>query len=477
MDFLDRALGSNIPYITYAVPFFFLLIGLEVLAARWEHKRVYRLNDSINDLSCGILQTITGAFAATLLLFGYITVYEFSTSHGWNLVDVERLSTAGRWLAAIGLFLGVDFCYYWFHRASHEMNAPWAAHAVHHQSEEYNLAVALRQGTFQPFFSWAFYLPLALLGFPPLWFVAVSSFDTLYQFWIHTRLVGKLGPLEWVLNTPSHHRVHHGRNVKYLDKNHAGTLIIWDRMFGTFQAEEEEPVYGIVRPLSSWNPFWANVHEYIELWEVARSAPHWFDKVKIWFMPPGWQPRGLPPRPDTPDVQADKVIKYDTRVPASLALYVLPHFVVVLVLATSVLEAAKRVPLVSLVLPTVVVLLGLAAFGGLFERQRWAWWAELVRLPLGVAALTVAFAGSERQALVVGVASFVAAASAIYLWGMRAHFTPEARAKAIVAAQNLALTGDATDNLPRVVPAPMMKSGEHLAHAAPHFEVEGTAIG
>ena len=149
----------------------------------------------------------------------------------------------------------------------------------------------------------------------------------------------------------------------------------------------------------------------------------------------------------------------------------------VLVLATSVLEAAKRVPLVSLVLPTVVVLLGLAAFGGLFERQRWAWWAELVRLPLGVAALTVAFAGSERQALVVGVASFVAAASAIYLWGMRAHFTPEARAKAIVAAQNLALTGDATDNLPRVVPAPMMKSGEHLAHAAPHFEVEGTAIG
>ena len=152
------------------------------------------------------------------------------------------------------LFLGVDCAYYWFHRIAHEYNAPWAGHVVHHSSEDYNLAVALRQGTFQGLFSWVFYLPLALLGFPPAWFAAMTSFDLLYQFWIHTRAIGKLGPLEWVLNTPSHHRVHHARNPKYLDKNYAGTLIIWDRMFGTFQAEEEEPVYGLTKPLEQLEP-------------------------------------------------------------------------------------------------------------------------------------------------------------------------------------------------------------------------------
>ena len=221
---------------------------------------------------------------------------------GINLVDVERYSAGGKWLAAIVLFLGVDCAYYWFHRIAHEYNAPWAGHVVHHSSEDYNLAVALRQGTFQGLFSWVFYLPLALVGFPPAWFAAVSSFDTLYQFWIHTRLIGKLGPLEWVFNTPSHHRVHHARNPKYLDKNYAGTLIIWDRMFGTFQAEEEEPVYGLVKPLNSWNPLWANLHVWNDLFRDAWLAPRWSDKLRIWFMPPGWRPEGLPPNPSPPEV-------------------------------------------------------------------------------------------------------------------------------------------------------------------------------
>ena len=324
--FIDRALGSDIPYITYAVPVFFLLIGVELVVALWERKHYYRLHDSINDLSCGSTEQIVGLFLKGLLFAGYQGTYGYATRMGINLVDVRSYSASGKWLAAILLFLGVDCAYYWFHRIAHRFNAPWAGHVVHHSSEDYNLAVALRQGTFQGVFSWVFYLPLALVGYPPSWFAAMASFDTLYQFWIHTRAIGKLGPLEWVFNTPSHHRVHHARNPKYLDKNYAGTLIIWDRMFGTFQPEEEEPVYGLTKPLNSWNPLWANLHVWRDLCRDAWLAPRWVDKLRIWFMPQGWRPEGLPPNPPAPEVTRESVIRYDTDVPRGLNAYVLAAF-------------------------------------------------------------------------------------------------------------------------------------------------------
>jgi sterol desaturase/sphingolipid hydroxylase (fatty acid hydroxylase superfamily) len=203
-------------YIQLAIPVFFLLIGVELVAARLLERDAYRFSDSLNDLSCGILQQLLEVFLKTALFAGYAWLF---AAH-----RVCEIPAAAAW-AWLACFLGVDFCYYWFHRWSHEVNAGWAAHVVHHQSEEYNLSVALRQGAFQPAFSWLFYLPLALVGFPPAMFLAVSSFNTLYQFWIHTRLVGRLGPLEWLLNTPSHHRVHHARNPKYVDRNHGGTLV------------------------------------------------------------------------------------------------------------------------------------------------------------------------------------------------------------------------------------------------------------
>jgi len=155
-----------------------------------------------------------------------------------------------------------------------------------------DLTVALRQGAFQAWFAWIFYLPLAVIGFPPLMFLTVSSFNTLYQFWIHTRTIGRLGPLELVLNTPSNHRVHHGRNPKYIDRNHGGTLIIWDRLFGTFQGEEEEPVYGITKPLASWNPVWANLHYWVELARTARRANRFSDQVRVFLKPGVLDPQG-----------------------------------------------------------------------------------------------------------------------------------------------------------------------------------------
>jgi len=423
LTFIDRALGRNIPYITYAVPVFFLLIGVELVVALWEHKKAYRLHDSINDLSCGITEQMVGLFLKGLLFAGYVGTYGYATGRGINLVDVDSYSASGKWMAAVVLFLGVDCAYYWFHRIAHEYNAPWAGHVVHHSSEDYNLAVALRQGTFQGVFSWVFYLPLALLGFPPAWFAAMSSFDTLYQFWIHTRLIGKLGPLEWVLNTPSHHRVHHGRNPKYLDKNYAGALIIWDRMFRTFQAEEEEPVYGLTKPLNSWNPLWANLHVWRDLCRDAWMAPRWVDKLRIWFMPQGWRPQGLPANSIAPELTRETVIRYDTQVPRGLNIYALVHFVGILLLAVGLLAAGnpmaahKSLTGGELVAGAMLVLWALLNIGGIFDHRRWALPCEILRLPVTATALAFKLpAGPWLAPAQAGLALLVVA---LWLWLLR----------------------------------------------------------
>ncbi|HTM99937.1 MAG TPA: sterol desaturase family protein, partial [Pedobacter sp.] len=250
----------KVDYIALSVPVFFILIGIELAYAFYKKLKYYRFNDSISNLSQGIGSQITGLFVKTLLFFGYKYIFE-----NWRLFDLP--TTIWVWIL---LFIGVDFFYYWFHRMSHQVNALWAAHIVHHQSEEYNLTVALRQSWFQSWFAWVFYLPLAFIGFDPIMFVTLSAFNTLYQFWIHTRAIKHMGFLEHILNTPSHHRVHHGSNPKYIDKNHAGSLIIWDKMFGTFQKEEEEVYFGITTPLASWNPVWANFHYWVELWQTTK---------------------------------------------------------------------------------------------------------------------------------------------------------------------------------------------------------------
>ncbi len=274
----------------------------------------------------------------------------------------------------------MDFLYYWFHRWSHEVSAGWAAHVVHHQSEEYNLTVALRQGALQPAFSWVFYLPLALLGFPPAMFLAVSSFNTLYQFWIHTRLIGRLGPLEWVLNTPSHHRVHHARNPKYIDRNHGGTLIVWDRLFGTFARERDEPVYGITKPLASWNPVWANLHQWSEMWDVARRAKRPLDKVRVLWKRPGWRPDELGGYEGPREVDEAALVKYDVPLPRGVALYVLAQFVAVNVGTVAFLYLGGRLGLHVRAAGALAVVWSLASLGGLLDRRPWAAGLEAARL-------------------------------------------------------------------------------------------------
>lgn len=272
-----------------AVPGFLGLIGVELLAARLMKRRIYRLNDSLSDLSCGIgdqiIATLSGAAIAAPYLFLYDRARLFE-------LDPRAAST---WALAI---VGKDLGYWVFHWFSHRTRVGWAAHGVHHQSEEYNLAVALRQSWVVGLYAWVFYLPLAVLGVPLSVYVLASIINLLYQFWIHTRLIGSLGPLEWALNTPSHHRVHHGCDPKYLDRNYAGIFIVWDRLFGTFQPEEEEPTYGVIHPIRTWSPWAANVGPYVGLWREMRAAPSLWEAIRLPFRAPDWTPeRGVQPPP------------------------------------------------------------------------------------------------------------------------------------------------------------------------------------
>ena len=371
----------NSKLVALAVPFFFVLILVEVLVSRAQREKRYRFQDSITDLSCGLGEQVLLPFFKTIMLGGYAFLY---ARRAYSF-------SSGSVLAWVLLLIGVDVAYYAFHRASHRVNFIWATHVVHHQSEEYNLAVALRQSWFFKLIEPVFYLPLAVAGFPPEMFVVMSTLNTLYQFWIHTRAVGKLGPFEWFMNTPSHHRVHHGINPKYIDKNYAGVFIVWDRMFGTFQAEEDEPVYGLVKPLASYNPVWANVHYWFEMARMAGDAKGFADKVKVWFAPPEWRPASLGGKVTVPEVSRAAQRKYDVKTSRALNAYVVAQFVIVGAAMMTINVLQSSLSELDLAIMTAPILATLLAWGALFEAKRWAVPFELARLccvPVAVAMVT-----------------------------------------------------------------------------------------
>jgi alkylglycerol monooxygenase len=422
---VDRVLGTDANYLTLAGPVFLAMAAVEIVCAWWAKFDAYRLNDSVADLSCGVFDQILKIFGRSFFVLGYAYIYDH-----WAIYDVTTLPAVWKWLAALVLFLGVDCCFYWQHRVAHLWSVPWAAHVVHHQSEEFNLIVALRQSAFEEYLLAVFYFPMAFLGFRPAWFLAMFSFNLIWQFWCHTRLIGKLGPLEWVFNTPSHHRVHHGRNLKYLDKNFAGTLIIWDRLFGTFEPEAEEPVYGTTRSFSSWNPLWANFHIWYELARDAWDAPYWSDKFKIWFMPLGWRPRGLAAKAPAVDVTRAEQIKYDARVPAGLTGYVMLQYAVVILLAMIVLQMAEKLDDLSaaavvrvIVVPGLVVILSLCTTSGLFERRTWAFPVEIARLCVLAAGAIVYGFRSEQSLLFMPAATIGLIVSLAWLMRYRELFS------------------------------------------------------
>ena len=357
-------------FVALAGPIFFVLIALELWVAHRRGQRLYRLNDAINDISTGILMQLTVLVAKGVIVAGYFWIHA-----NFRLADFPS-DSAWTW---IGCFLGVDLAYYWFHRLSHEINFLWAAHVVHHQSEDYNLAVALRQSSLQPFFSSFFYWPLALVGFPPVVFLACGAFNTLYQFWLHTRTIDRLGPLEAILVTPSHHRVHHGRNPVYIDKNHGGTFILWDRLFGTFEREREEVFYGITKPLASWNPVWANLHYWVELFEIARKAHRPIDKLLTFLKPPGWFPEDQGGFQPPPPVGRDP-IQFDPPYPRALRGYAILQFAILVGLTIPMGMLKESLSLDIKWAGIALVGWGLVNLGGLFEGRTWSLPSEAIRV-------------------------------------------------------------------------------------------------
>ena len=391
-----------------AGPLYFILIAVEHFVAKRRGLPLYRLTDAINNVSTGLLMQLTVMAFGGIMAASYIGLYEGAALAEWSSEDVAT------WLCC---FLAVDFAYYWFHRLSHEVNFLWAAHVVHHQSEDYNLAVALRQSTLQPFFATALYLPLALCGFPPLVFFACSGINTIYQFWLHTQLIDRLGPLEAILVTPSHHRVHHGRNPIYIDRNHGGTFIVWDRLFGTFQREEEEVVYGITKPLSSWNPIWANLHYWVELIENARRAHGIGDKIQTFLRIPGWFPEDRGGFQPPPPIEASPV-KFDSVYPPGIAGYAKVQFVLLTAVTVALTFTAESHGFAVAATGWFGVGWGLANLGGLFESKSWAFRSEAIRVVACPVAPLILLQGVFAMGWTI-VLGLGAAAFALQMLGLR----------------------------------------------------------
>ena len=310
--------------VSYATPFFLLAIVLELGWGFFRKNNTYRLNDSVNSLSLGMLSTL-----AKLAFISIGALVFARVENQWALFAFDQES-AVHWVLAL---LFYDICYYWFHRISHERQIFWGSHVVHHQSEDYNLSTALRQTSTGIFITWIFFIPCFLLGIPLYMYVTIASGHLVYQFWIHTQHIPKLGFLEWFLITPSNHRVHHAQNPQYVDKNYGGLLIIWDRLFGTFAEEDdnEKVIYGLRTPLKSWNPLWANIHIFSSMVSDATKTENIRDKVAVLWSRTGSRPADVAKKYPVEKTNLDNFRKYNPQLTTVSTVAVVLHYMLLLV--------------------------------------------------------------------------------------------------------------------------------------------------
>lgn len=275
--------------VVYAIPFFLLLMAIELYVNWKEQRQLYVAKDAMASIGMGLGSLAINLFMKALAFGVYTKLHQFSLS---------QFSWAGlgwHWWVWPLVLLADDFSFYWHHRLSHEVRVLWAAHVNHHSSIHMNLATALRQSWVEQLYKYIFWLWMPLAGFEPLMILMMMSISLIYQYWPHTELIRKMPRwFEFIFNTPSHHRVHHASNIRYLDQNHGGILIIWDRLFGTFSPEldAEKPVYGITKNIHTYNLFRIASHEYVDLWKDVRNAPDVLTAIKYLFMPPGWSHSG-----------------------------------------------------------------------------------------------------------------------------------------------------------------------------------------
>lgn len=352
-----------------AIPIFLFFILVEYIATCKKHPEYYRLNDALTNLNIGVSHLLFKLLTTGLMLGAYVFVMKhFAILH---------LSGVTAYIVVLILF---DFCFYWAHRYGHEVNLFWGAHVVHHQSEEYNLTVALRQSWIHSFLAFIFFLPIAFLGVDVLTLGICASINSFFQFWIHTKAINKMPTwFEAIFNTPSHHRVHHGVNPKYIDKNHAGMFIIWDKLFGTYQAEIEEPMYGITTPLNSWNPAWANVEYYVTMFKNAKQFS-FTDKLKYIFAKPGWQPAAFGGQLPIPKADYNKP-KYDAKANSqNLNIYVLVQFVCIIIGLSAYLYNYEQIATIYKIAFFSVLMLSTVICSAILEQKTWVKYAEYARL-------------------------------------------------------------------------------------------------
>jgi len=353
-----------------AIPIFLLFIIVEYFATRKNHPEYYRLNDALTNLNIGVSHLLFKLLTTGLMLGAYVLVLKnFAVLH---LTGV---------LAYVVVLVLFDFCFYWAHRIGHEVNLFWGAHVVHHQSEEYNLTVALRQSWIHSLLAFIFFLPIAFLGVDVLTLGICASINSFFQFWIHTKAIDRMPKwFEAIFNTPSHHRVHHGVNPKYIDKNHAGMFIIWDRLFGTYQEEIEEPTYGVTTQLQSWNPAWANVEYYVTMFKNAKRFSLVKDKLRYIFAKPGWQPNELGGQLAIPEVDYSKP-KYDAKaLSKSLNIYVLVQFAFIIIGLSAYLYNYEKLSTFYTIIFFSVLMLSTVICSAILEQKTWVKYAEYARL-------------------------------------------------------------------------------------------------
>jgi len=358
--------------ILYATPFFFILIAVELFFNRKREQSVYRINDSIMSLSLGVISQ-----TKKLVIFSFAAIV-----YAWagEAISITQLSTDSPivWLFS---FVFYDFLYYWFHRFSHQINFLWASHVVHHQSEEYNLTTALRQ-TSSSVFVWIFYLPSFVIGIPAEVFFVSGALNLIYQYWVHTQLIGKLGWFESTFVTPSHHRVHHGQNEIYIDKNHGGVFILWDKIFGTYQEEleDEKVVYGVRRPVNSFNPIWANFHTWTSLLVDAFRTKSWLDKIRIWFMPTGWRPSDVELSHPIKKQSSGTQVKYDPQTSSKTKYYAMFQYTACILFAVIFILQATKLEFGGLLSIWLCITLPLVTSGLLLEGNQKARIVETIRI-------------------------------------------------------------------------------------------------
>ncbi|MCI5058388.1 MAG: sterol desaturase family protein [Flavobacteriales bacterium] len=367
----------------YAIitPIILGLLLFEFIYCLIKNNGYYKFQDTIANFGTAIGNQCVNLVVAVLVYKSY--GYLFDNFSLWNVEPT--------WWSYIILLILIDFLFYWFHRIGHTINIFWAAHMPHHSSEEMNMAVGLRASVTQRLFSFLFYWPLPILGFSPEMIYTMTALHLLNGFWHHTRVIPKLGWFEKYFNSPSHHRVHHGTNTQYLDKNYGELLIIWDKIFGTFEEEHEEVCYGVTHPPRTWDPMNIYFQYWKQLWDDAVAAPYWIDKFRVWFMPLGWRPRGLEPHPDIGiGVTVDQQVKYKSKHFRGAKPYLIVHLILGIFVMYLTIDGKSPFTVPEKLTMTFLIFIMISAWGGILQSKKWASFIENFRL-IGMAVL-MAFA-------------------------------------------------------------------------------------